>query len=90
MATLTYKLKKRLIWTTKKLNAQVVGMEQLLNKNLLNHYYKTIISIVATLNFMLNNYLKNNYSLIVFNESLCTLKNLIFLKRLCNGHWCCV
>ena len=58
MATLTYKLKKRLIWTTKKLNAQVVGMEQLLNKHLLNHFYKTITSLVVTLNFMLNNYLK--------------------------------
>ena len=58
MAALTYNLKKLLKWTTKKLNAQVVGMEQLLNKHLLNHYYKTIISIVATLNFMLYNYFK--------------------------------
>ena len=60
MAALTYKLKKLLKWTNKKLNAQVVGMEQLLNKHLLNHFYKTITSLVATLNFMLNSYLKKS------------------------------
>ena len=58
MAALTYNLKKLLKWTNKKLNSQVVGMEQLLNKHLLNHFYKTITSLVVTLDFMLNNYLK--------------------------------
>ena len=58
MAVLTCNLKKLLKWTTKKLNTQVVGMKQLLKKHLLNHFYKTITSLVVTLNFMLNNYLK--------------------------------
>ena len=60
IAALTCNLKKLLKWTTKKLNAQDVVMEQLLNKHLLNHFYKTITSLLVTLNFMLNNYLKKS------------------------------
>jgi transposase len=58
MAALTYNLKKLLKFTSKKLSAQVIAIEQPLNKFILPAFCKAITLHIATLKFLLNPYYK--------------------------------
>jgi hypothetical protein len=77
MAPLTYNLKKLLKFTRKKSSAQVIAMEQPLNKFLLVAFCNAITLHIATIKFLLNPYCKKQLCCNSFNEVVLNHPSLI-------------